>query len=564
MADLTFTEKMKLEKLLGMSGGYVLGFSNRTFEAFVADSTGRNIYESEYEIGGGSKANRLRAFWDREPNSIVGKLLSDLLDYRKSFGSGDDDATERLHIDCCHVAQRLLLVAVPSTGAPRANSTHQSATPTDPAPIGTAHGQAAPGAEVERRFSTATTVRRVRLFVSYASSDAEYFAEFEKHLSGLRREQLIEYWHERQVAPGENVAARSEEQLELADIVVLLISADFLASDYIQEKHMARALQRHQAGRARIVPVIVRSAEWHSLPLGDLRPLPKDGKAISTWQHQDDAWLDVVRGVRSLVQDARHTWSVAADNDSLRAQLNEALAVKQNLSEQLAALRREHEELFANHRHFDSEVAEAASSARAETRAANAQIAELTSKLGEALGDLEFQRQRADALARERQELLMQNAQMSGALKEAKLAVEQLTWKSDSRLDILSGGIQEPGSDKTVARWTFALFNSGRTDVRLLRFDANWFLPAPTAGADPVSLLEQARIYEFAERPVIRPGRRSATYEVKIDAREIDNVRARDVARAIQPRVQVVYESIDGQCRGTSGCSLARGGKIDD
>jgi hypothetical protein len=81
MCNLTNTEKRKFEKLLGMGSGYVLNFVNRTFEEFIEDSTGRNIYDPRYAYGSGSKANLLRGFWQVESNAIVGKLMGDLLDY---------------------------------------------------------------------------------------------------------------------------------------------------------------------------------------------------------------------------------------------------------------------------------------------------------------------------------------------------------------------------------------------------------------------------------------------------------------------------------------------------
>lgn len=87
MSDLTYLEKRKFEQFLGMSSGYVLDFSNRTFAEFVRDSTGRDIYESSYDYASGSKANRLRAFWQKEPNPVVGKLMRDMLDY--ADGTGD-------------------------------------------------------------------------------------------------------------------------------------------------------------------------------------------------------------------------------------------------------------------------------------------------------------------------------------------------------------------------------------------------------------------------------------------------------------------------------------------
>jgi hypothetical protein len=81
MADLTFTERQKLEQLFGMGSGYVLDFTNRTFADFVNDSSGRDIYSDRYDSAGNSKANRLRVFWQKEDNKVVGKLLNELLDY---------------------------------------------------------------------------------------------------------------------------------------------------------------------------------------------------------------------------------------------------------------------------------------------------------------------------------------------------------------------------------------------------------------------------------------------------------------------------------------------------
>jgi len=81
MSDLTSTERHKLEKLLGMGGGYVLNFSNRTFDEFFFESIGRSIYDPQYDYGSGSKANRLRGFWKVESNSLVGKVMADMLDH---------------------------------------------------------------------------------------------------------------------------------------------------------------------------------------------------------------------------------------------------------------------------------------------------------------------------------------------------------------------------------------------------------------------------------------------------------------------------------------------------
>jgi len=86
MSDLTFAEKQKFEQLLGMGSGYVLNFSNRTFAEFVKDSSGLDIYDSRYDNASGSKAHRLRMFWQKEDNRVVGKLMSEMLDYLGETG----------------------------------------------------------------------------------------------------------------------------------------------------------------------------------------------------------------------------------------------------------------------------------------------------------------------------------------------------------------------------------------------------------------------------------------------------------------------------------------------
>jgi hypothetical protein len=113
MSNLSSIEKIKLEKLLEMSGGYVLDFSNRTFQEFIQDNCNVDIYNAKYDYESGSKANRLRAFWSREPNHIVGKLLSDLLDYwkvQKSMQSQAITQTENnLFNECYKISERLKL-----------------------------------------------------------------------------------------------------------------------------------------------------------------------------------------------------------------------------------------------------------------------------------------------------------------------------------------------------------------------------------------------------------------------------------------------------------------------
>lgn len=124
MSDLSNIEKRNLERLFGMGSGYVLDFSNRTFEEFICDCTGKSIYDSKYDNASGSKANRLRAFWSLEPNYVVGKLLGDLLQYVAEQGVKPDQ--EQLYENCRRVVQRLSQSApVPEIEAITPNTTEK-------------------------------------------------------------------------------------------------------------------------------------------------------------------------------------------------------------------------------------------------------------------------------------------------------------------------------------------------------------------------------------------------------------------------------------------------------
>jgi hypothetical protein len=103
--------------------------------------------------------------------------------------------------------------------------------------------------------------------------------ELEKHLSVMRRSGFITDWHDRRIVPGEEWEAEIAGRIETADIIVLLVSSDFMASDYCYEKEMARALERHRAGDAVVVPVLLRPVDWKQSPLSALQALPKDARA---------------------------------------------------------------------------------------------------------------------------------------------------------------------------------------------------------------------------------------------------------------------------------------------
>jgi len=151
--------------------------------------------------------------------------------------------------------------------------------------------------------SRANSKMAIEVFYSYSHRDERLRDLLETHLSLLKREGLISCWYDRRIGPGENWSNEIDLHLRTAQIILLLVSSDFIASDYCYLKEMKQALRRHRAGTARVVPIILRPTDWHSAPFGKLQALPKDGKPVTEWPNPDSAFLDIVKGIRKAVND---------------------------------------------------------------------------------------------------------------------------------------------------------------------------------------------------------------------------------------------------------------------
>jgi internalin A len=145
--------------------------------------------------------------------------------------------------------------------------------------------------------------RGLSLFYSYSHKDEVLRGEIETHLKLLQRQGLISTWYDRKIAPGAEWAGQIDRNLEAADVILLLVSADFIASDYCYDLEMKRALERHEQGSARVIPVILRDVDWQSAPFGKLQALPKNGTPVTLWPVKDSAWKDVAVGIRKAVKE---------------------------------------------------------------------------------------------------------------------------------------------------------------------------------------------------------------------------------------------------------------------
>jgi hypothetical protein len=144
-----------------------------------------------------------------------------------------------------------------------------------------------------------------KAFISYSHRDEKSLERLHAHLATLRREGKITAWYDREILAGDDIDGAIGTNLKESEIFLALVSPDFLASNYCYEQEMAKALQRHAEGTLRVVPVILEPCDWKTTPLGKLKALPKDGKAISTWTNENIAYLDVVTELRRLAPNER-------------------------------------------------------------------------------------------------------------------------------------------------------------------------------------------------------------------------------------------------------------------
>lgn len=141
-----------------------------------------------------------------------------------------------------------------------------------------------------------------KVFISYSHKDEDFKDSLIEHLSSLKRKGVIESWNDREIKAGDEWKNEIDVHLNDADIVLLLISSSFNASEYCTSIELKRALEKHENDEALVIPIILRACDWHDLPYSKLQGLPKDGKPIQSWDDKDEAWLDVIDGIKKSIE----------------------------------------------------------------------------------------------------------------------------------------------------------------------------------------------------------------------------------------------------------------------
>jgi hypothetical protein len=142
-----------------------------------------------------------------------------------------------------------------------------------------------------------------KVFISYSHKDESFRQELETHLSLLKRSGVISSWSDRKILPGQEWKDQIHKNLHTSEIIIFLISSDFIASDYCMDIELAHAIHMHDTGTAKLLPIIIRSSDWSTSVLGRIQALPEEAKPITKWNDRDEAWLNVVTGIRLAIKD---------------------------------------------------------------------------------------------------------------------------------------------------------------------------------------------------------------------------------------------------------------------
>lgn len=141
----------------------------------------------------------------------------------------------------------------------------------------------------------------VKVFISYSHKDEEYKNQLSSHLAALKRNGIIQQWDDRQIELGQQWDNQINSAMNEADLILFLVSSDFINSDYIFEKEMSAALERSKRNETKLVPIIVRPCDFADTPLAQFQATPKNAKPISTWSNQDEAFMDVIEHLKMIL-----------------------------------------------------------------------------------------------------------------------------------------------------------------------------------------------------------------------------------------------------------------------
>ncbi|WP_320053790.1 TIR domain-containing protein [uncultured Acetobacteroides sp.] len=177
----------------------------------------------------------------------------------------------------------------------------------------------------------------INIFFAYSREDSALRDRLDKHLSGLKRKNYVNTWYDGKIDAGKEWEKEIDTNLSKADIVLLLISADFIASDYCYDVEMTKAISRHEKGDAVIIPIILNPCDWSDLPFSKIQGLPQNGKPITSthWENSEIALNEVAKSIKDIVENLLKTKNkrLKAISEILNEKDNELKITLQQLEE---------------------------------------------------------------------------------------------------------------------------------------------------------------------------------------------------------------------------------------
>jgi hypothetical protein len=280
ISDLSNAAEAIAETNYGISGPKIVTYCNH-----FAGKYNIRIPHASYPFVASNKRTALLENLRRFPPDVQLALLLQLCDDRSLAKNDDVKAVRRL------LMERYTQFA---------GNDNQSATPTDSA-LPSKLVKSAPKPNSVPLHPVPS--KPYDIFLSYSHEDEELMTLVRKHLVVYDRLGMIRKWWDRKLMGGQELDKSISEYLASSDIILLFLSASFLASDYCYGVEMAQALEQHAKGRSVVVPVILRPCGWRAAPIKNLVALPRDGRPVTQWPDKDEAANNVADGVMRIVAD---------------------------------------------------------------------------------------------------------------------------------------------------------------------------------------------------------------------------------------------------------------------
>jgi hypothetical protein len=139
------------------------------------------------------------------------------------------------------------------------------------------------------------------IFISYSHQDIDFCKALSKHIISLERQGIVSSWYDGKINPGDNWQNEIYLNLDNSDLILLLVSSDFIASDFCWHKELKTAIEKHENGSAKVIPIIIRPVQWHNTPFANIQALPEKGKPISTWKNHDQAYANIIGYISKII-----------------------------------------------------------------------------------------------------------------------------------------------------------------------------------------------------------------------------------------------------------------------